>query len=96
MLISKDGRNYRDAVIAMAKAQSWQSFGSMRLKVEIEAWMPDRRKRDLDNLFKSVLDCLTKSGVWDDDSQVDDLRIIRAPHVGGMLKIRITSLSTSV
>ena len=92
VLISKDGRDYRERIIAMAVAQKWQSFGSQRIKVEIEAWMPDRRKRDLDNLLKSVLDCMTKAGVWDDDSQIDDLRIVRAPHIGGMLKARISAI----
>jgi crossover junction endodeoxyribonuclease RusA len=61
-----------------------------RLAVEIEAHVPDKRKRDLDNLFKAVLDSLTHAGVWADDSQIDALRIVRKP-VGGMIKVRIYS-----
>ena len=32
---------------------------------------------DLDNLFKGLADCITRSGIWKDDSQVADLRIIK-------------------
>jgi crossover junction endodeoxyribonuclease RusA len=58
------------------------------LRVEIEAWPPDKRKRDLDNILKSLLDALTYAGIWEDDSQIDDLRIYRAT-IGGMVKVRI-------
>lgn len=43
----------------------------------ISACPPDRRQRDLDNLHKGVLDALAFACVFDDDSQVDDLRIVR-------------------
>lgn len=91
VLISADGRDYRASLIQMARAQKWPSFGDARLTVEIEAWMPDKRKRDLDNLLKAILDALTHAGVWNDDSQIDDLRIHRAPLMGGMLKVRISA-----
>jgi crossover junction endodeoxyribonuclease RusA len=44
----------------------------------IQAWLPDRRRRDLDNLLKAVQDALAHAGVYDDDSQIVDLRIRRA------------------
>ena len=49
--------------------------------------MPDRRKRDLDNLHKGILDGLTHAGVWKDDSQIDDLRIYRCRAATGELVI---------
>jgi crossover junction endodeoxyribonuclease RusA len=33
----------------------------------------------LDNYMKSLLDALTKIGVWEDDSQIDRLTIARGP-----------------
>jgi crossover junction endodeoxyribonuclease RusA len=93
VLISAEGRKYRDAVAAMALVSLWPRFPTERVKVEIEAWMPDRRRRDLDNILKSLLDSLTHAGVWDDDSQVDDLRIFRAPLIGGMCKVTIAAVS---
>lgn len=61
-----------------------------RLALHIVAFPPDRRKRDLDNLPKGVLDTLTKAETWIDDSQIDDLRITRGHVVkGGMLHLYI-------
>jgi crossover junction endodeoxyribonuclease RusA len=93
VLISQKGRTYRSAVQALAVSQGWRKFGAARVTVTIEAWMPDKRRRDLDNLLKATLDALTHAGVWDDDSQIDELRISRAPTVGGMLKIQVSEVS---
>jgi len=38
---------------------------------------PDRRRRDLDNLLKAVLDALVHAGVLQDDSQVAELHAVR-------------------
>ena len=60
-----------------------------KMCVVIEAWRPDYRRRDLDNLLKATLDGLAHAGVYDDDSQIVDLRIYWAPDIGGMPKIKI-------
>ena len=52
-------------------------FGTARLQVCIVAYPPDRRRRDIDNLTKVVLDSLQRTGLYADDCQVDDLRIQR-------------------
>lgn len=93
-VLAKEGRQYRDAVLALAWEQQWPKFDRARLAVTFEAWMPDRRRRDLDNLLKSLCDALTFAGVWHDDQQIDDLRIYRAPCLGGMVKARITATET--
>lgn len=89
-LISEEGRRYRDAVAGQALEHRWPKHGDKRLTVRIEAWVPDKRRRDLDNMLKAALDALTHAGVWDDDSQIDDLRIVRMP-IGGMLKVDVTT-----
>lgn len=48
-----------------------------RLAVRLDAYPPDRRKRDLDNIGKAFLDALIHGGVYRDDSQIDRLEIIR-------------------
>jgi len=57
-------------------------------------FMPDRRKRDIDNTLKALLDALTHAGVWLDDSQVVDLRIRKSPTLGGFVSVIIEELST--
>jgi crossover junction endodeoxyribonuclease RusA len=39
--------------------------------------MPDRYRRDLDNVCKAMLDALGHAGVYQDDSQIDRLEIVR-------------------
>lgn len=63
------------------------------LKMRIECHMPDRRRRDLDNLQKAAFDALTKAGFWMDDCQVIDYRVVKMPIVkGGCLELTITEL----
>ena len=64
-----------------------------RLAVEIEAFAPDRRRRDLDGMLKVPLDALAIAGVYSDDSQIDDLRIVRRePDGEPRLVVRITEI----
>lgn len=76
-LISADGRAYRKAVADHVLIQHAAKRLAGRLEVRIYAAMPDKRRRDLDNLLKSILDSLTHAGVWIDDSQIDVLSIRR-------------------
>jgi len=52
-----------------------------RLAVDIYVNPPDKRKRDLDNIPKALLDALTHAGIWEDDSQIDQLTITRGPVI---------------
>lgn len=74
-LISEQGRAYRAAVIGIAPRLQLAT----RLAVHITVTPPDRRRRDIDNLLKGLLDSLMHAGVWLDDEQIDDLRITRTP-----------------
>lgn len=66
------------------------------LSVTIEVMMPDKRKRDLDNLLKAPLDALAHAGVYLDDSQIQDLRIVKMGVVKpGSLNIHIKKLQCS-
>ena len=92
MIISKQGRDYRASVADQVMLQRGGKNFFCPLKVTIEAWRPDNRRRDLDNLLKAVLDALAHAGVYVDDSLIVDLRIYWAKDVGGMLKINISEL----
>lgn len=92
MIISAKGREYREEVGDQMTLQGKVARYTKPLRVVIEAWRPDKRRRDLDNLLKATLDGLAHAGVFDDDSQIVDLRIYWAPDIGGMLKIKIEEI----
>lgn len=48
-----------------------------RYCVAIELIYDSKRRYDVDNRVKPVLDALTKAGVWRDDSQVDMIVVFR-------------------
>lgn len=78
--ISKEGLNYRKAV-----ATACQGLEPLkgRVSVYVLAYPPDRRRRDIDNLLKALLDALEHGGLFENDSQVDDLRIVRSIQKDG-------------
>lgn len=80
-LISAKGREYRSEVIRRIAPLNYSARG--RLAVVITCHAPDKRRRDLDNLVKGLNDALTHAGLWADDEQIDDLRIIRGANVSG-------------
>lgn len=92
MIISAEGRAYRKAVADQVLIQRGAKHYAGKMKVEIEAFRPDKRRRDLDNLLKAVLDGCTHAGVWEDDSNIVDLRIYWAETIGGMLKVKVSEL----
>jgi crossover junction endodeoxyribonuclease RusA len=75
--ISEEGRRYRERVSGAVLWQLKQTIHDDRLRVTITAHPPDHRQRDLDNLLKSLLDALQHGGLYVNDSQIDDLRIVR-------------------
>lgn len=77
-ILSADGRRYREEVLWKVK----DSHGSFvtPLSVEILAWYPDRRRRDIDNVMKAPLDALTHAGIWTDDSLIESLSITKAGY----------------
>lgn len=72
--ISKRGRDFRKSVVEILGPMTPRKG---RLAVVLVLCPPDRRRRDIDNFQKGLFDALTKSGVWEDDSQVDFLCVIR-------------------
>lgn len=92
MIISAEGRSYRKAVADQVLIQRGAKHYTGKLRVQIEAFRPDNRRRDLDNLLKAVLDGCTHAGVWEDDSNIVDLRIYWAETIGGMLKVKVSEV----
>jgi crossover junction endodeoxyribonuclease RusA len=61
------------------------------LFVEVYLFPPDLRKRDVDNYMKGLLDGITESKLWKDDSIIDQLHIFRGEKVkGGIVRMEIS------
>ena len=88
--VAKAGMEFRAAVRLVVLQTCGGVLLTGRLSVVIVACPPDRRARDLDNLFKASLDALQHAGVYESDSQIDSLTISRGDVcVGGALIVRI-------
>jgi crossover junction endodeoxyribonuclease RusA len=61
-----------------------------RIALAMDAFPPDNRRRDIDNIQKATLDALQHAGVYEDDSCVNLLVARRREVVpGGRLDVRI-------
>lgn len=68
-LLSANAREYRRRVVAVLDGHKHGLLvGAVELTITF--CPPDRRKRDLDNLPKGLLDALKYAGIYEDDSQV--------------------------
>ena len=88
-LISREGRSFRRRVCAVVAADGVEPLKG-RLRIEIEVYPPDRRRRDIDNVQKALLDALEHGGAYQDDSQIVKLEIEKCEPVrGGRTLVRI-------
>ena len=78
VLVSKEGRQYkRDVIHARPAFCGPPATLTGRLLVHVTLCAPTRRKYDLDNRMKALLDAMQHAGVYADDEQIDTLQITR-------------------
>lgn len=91
-ITSKRGRQYREEAVAAIRTQYQGEPIAGRLAVRLVLIPPCRRKRDIDNYSKAILDAITAAGIWEDDEQVDYITIIRGNVAkGGGCQVTITA-----
>ena len=65
------------------------SFPTERLRILVELIPGDRRSFDIDNRVKAILDVL-EGHLFVNDSQIDELEVIRKPMDKGKARCRVT------
>ena len=95
-LISREGRTFRRNVCALLGGGGppiRKPPAGGRIVLCMDAFPPDRRRRDLDNLIKATADALQHAGVYEDDSLIDLLLVRRRSAVaGGRLDVQVAAL----
>ena len=90
--LPKEVRDYRDRVDEAINQQVPGLEICYNIAVSCQLYMPDKRKRDLDNYMKGLLDAVTQAGLWTDDSLIDQLTIYRGEKIkGGNVILTITA-----
>ena len=90
-LLSPAARRYKDNTRAILDALNLDPIPG-RVAVALVAHPPDRRRRDLDNLVKIVLDSL-KGAAFGDDHLIDRISIERGDvEPGGLIRVRIAPM----
>lgn len=92
-VMSKAGRQFREEVIQYVIDNDIPKFGDRKLKLTLILRPRDKRKIDIDNRIKAVLDALEHAGVFDNDFHVDHIEMIRGePIKGGLLMVCIEEI----
>ena len=90
--IGKRGKAFREEVCTLVNTVK-VLYKVERLQVSIEAFPPDNRKRDLDNIFKATLDALEHANVYTNDNQIDKIDITRREVIKpGYIIVRISEV----
>lgn len=93
VLVSREGRAYRDEVCLIARGCGADKGLAGDLSLEALLYPPDNRRRDIDNLGKALLDALQAAGVYGDDNQIAELRLARREvRKGGLVEVRIETI----
>ena len=68
----KDYKQEVLAIVSQARAQKQMPRAVINQPIMVTSFFypPDRRRRDIDNYFKVLLDALTNAGVWKDDKLI--------------------------
>lgn len=91
--LKEKGKQYKKDVALIVNSEGLDLGISKNISMKIDVYVPDKRKRDLDNILKGLLDSMEDAGVYVDDSLIDELHVVRKGHIkGGKVVVEITEM----
>lgn len=96
--LSPSWRAYRETVAGIVQ-QQWRPRPALAgaLYVSLFFYPPDKRRRDIDNPVKAILDGLTHSGIWRDDVQVRAMYLAwQEPATPGYVLLQILPIREEI
>lgn len=70
-------------VANICRRQGTKTLGSATIELTVHLFMPDTRKRDIDNPLKVLIDSLVHARLLDDDSQITCLHVYKRNIIPG-------------
>ena len=101
VVLSREGRTYRTTVAGVVLVYRHQAYRVWplwgELEVQIDAYPPDLRQRDVDNIAKSCLDALQHAGAYANDYAIRKLTIERHHPLrkAGMVVVTIKQVDST-
>lgn len=83
----------RDKPVTVSIAYVFPYTSSTRKAEKLNGWCWMLERPDVDNLTKSVLDQLTEVGMWVDDSQLIDLRVVKLRAERPLVQVKVSTES---
>ena len=81
--ISPAGVKFTEEVSLIVKMQKPKTLADKQDAIRVMIHPRSKRKFDLDNTLKAILDALMKAGMYDDDSQIEYIEIARGEKIDG-------------
>jgi len=93
-VLSKDARSYRHQVRRIAIDSGIKPLmGPLAIRIDITP--PDDRRRDADNVQKSVLDALQHAGAfWDDSQAIWLLSVKHESRPSGTIRVQLSDAAS--
>ena len=88
--LTQKAKDYAKEVQQCVFVQKGQKAYNLPIEVKVGVYVPDKRKRDLDNILKGLFDSLTKASVYADDSLIEKLEVEKLGFKkGGEVQVKI-------
>lgn len=90
--ISAKGLDYRRTACLKSIEYHKSHLFDKRLSLFICAFPPDKRRRDIDNILKVLIDSLQYAEIYHDDCQIDSIYIKRMPDLLNQVVVKIEEM----